>query len=218
MANKEKLSDISGAVITEGDFIITAQPEIEERYKLYVEHVDQLDDYNRQLKVRVVESTNPSHKPGMTTFTVKLNVLTPVMGYIIPRTDLSGGLTARELNNIMALELVKWLDNRPPDFKAPFAACVEYLVQLGYMERGASYTRILRPRLSRLLRGRREMFRSDGGMVYSRGTAYDTPQSVMPTSGVQPIKGVNLTKLYAGIRLLLESGVLGDVRFIDGDL
>lgn len=214
MKIREQYKDISGAPINEGDFLIMVNPTREERHKFYVEEVKEENDTVRIIRARVVESTDLTLKPGKDVLPLRIDASVPALGVVIPKDVFTKGLTDKQVDDVIAIELRKWLDNKPPHYKAKFAACVKFLQNTGFLETDADYRKVLRPRLARILKKNSDLFLSNGGIVYSTGKPIGGDTTTGYTNNpMSNVRVVDMTKLTMALRLILESGILGDVRF-----
>lgn len=210
---REQYKDISGQPINAGDMLILYNPAKEERHKFFVEEVDEITETTRRIRARVVESTDLTLKPGITVLPLKLDASVPQLGVVIPHDIMTKGLTQKELDDVIAVELRKFLDNKPPKYSAKFRTCVEFLQDIGLLDRVSDYEKQLRPRLRRVLQKNKDLFRSDGGTVFSTGKPIAEAITGYSNNPMSTLKVVDFPKLTMGLRLILESGVFGDIRF-----
>jgi hypothetical protein len=208
----ERWSDISNAPIDPGDIlkIFNEASEVNRSFQI-INIEDNADSTIRLIKARVIDTTDPNERIGVE---VDFNLprAQPILGALIRMDEKFERLTAIEANDLMAVELYKWLMSRASaNYGATFKLCVEFLKGAGFVPPMEVYT-VAQNRVRAMMRQRGELFRSSGGKIF--GTGVDLQHQIKSGKdfggGAIVIKRIKLNKLYMGIRLILESGILGE--------
>jgi hypothetical protein len=211
-----KLKDISGYPLMCGDYLILVDAEKEEKHKLQINHITELNDNMRLVRAVVVESNNPNYTKNKE-IEFRLDRSVPVMGVVIkPNTEGNKAeLSTPQLNAAIAIELKKFLDNREQNnYGAPLKLARNYLTKLGLFD-GVSEKRD-HNKLIRMIRNRKDWFHSTGGYVFSVEDTSVTPDKAGVTSANQ-VKIVDWQQCKIMLKALLRSGLIGDVHIIHDD-
>lgn len=209
----ERWSDISNAPIAPGDILKIFNEASEVKRSFQIINVEDNEDSTiRLIKARVIDTTDPNERIGVE---VDFNLprAQPILGTLIRMDEKFERLSAVETNDLMAVELYKYLMSRAnSNYGAPFKLCVQFLVGAGFIPATEEYTQA-QNRVRMMMRQRGELFRSSGGKIF--GTGVDLQHQIKGGKdlggGAIVIRRVKLGKLYMGIRLILESGLLGEV-------
>lgn len=208
-----KWVDIAGAPLEPGDMVITYDRETEDEHTFQVNQVVDLKDNIREIKATLLDSTNPNYSVG-TVVTLEFNPTRYLEGAVIKKADVMSKMDALQINDVMIVELYKWLMAQPHrNYRRKFADCVAYLVHMQLLPEDDHYD-TQRKRLTAALRMRPEYFKSQGGYISATGVEMKETSirlSGNGISGAKTIRRVKLNKLVAGIRLVLESGIFGDI-------
>lgn len=218
MTREERWINVSDAPIAPNDLLRIYNESQETKRTFQVLSVkDNGDTTARVISAILVDTTDPNELIGSSVeFT--LPRAETILGAVIRVDERMERLSGVEVNDLMAVELYKWLMSRSMyNYSAEFRKVVEFLKGCGFIPRGEEY-RVSQNRVRAMMRQRGEMFRSSGGRIF--GTGIDLSGGVQGKSIdgkglVIPIRRVKLGKLYMGIRLILESGVLGDMILED---
>lgn len=211
---QEKWVDISNAPLARGDLlkIWNEAQEVKRTFQV-LDITENEDGTSRLIKGQVVDTTDPNEQIGVEV-EFWLPRAQPILGAHIKVDERFERLSGVEANDLMAVELYKWLMARTLyNYGAEFKKCVEFLKGAGFIPKGEDY-QIAQNRVRAMMRQRGEMFRSVGGKIF--GTGVDLSQNLQGKSldgrgNVIVIRRIKLSKLYMGIRLVLESGIFGDV-------
>lgn len=216
MTKKKPYIDISKVPIKAKDWVTVVDRASEAEHNLQIEELLFESDELRQFQATVISSTDNDLKPlSQIEFTIFKNVDT--QGMVNSRTVQAQSnkdpiYTTFNLEKRCVKEIKSFLDARMSnDFGALFKTVVKYLVAAnilpGMTEKEAhSY-------VSKLMRKNKELFRSEGGWIFSLKATVDKP-SLEIVSADQP-RVVDLTKLVLGIKYILESGVIGPVKIVN---
>lgn len=210
--SKDTYTDISNAPIAPGDILKIFNEASEVKRTFLVNNIEDNEDSTiRTISARVVDTSDPNERIGVE---VDFNLprAQPILGVLIKADETFSRLSTVETNDLTSLELYKWLMSRTADnYGAPFKKCVEFLIEAGYIPRGGTYD-VARTYVRALMRQRGELFRSSGGMIF--GTGIEAEHKIKAGKdiggGVVVVRRIKLSKLHAGIRLIVESGLFGD--------
>lgn len=215
---EEKWINISDVPIAPNDLVRIYNESLETKRTFQVQDVkDNGDSTARIISAILVDTTDPNELIG-TPVDFTLPRAETILGAVIKVDERFERLTGVETNDLMAVELYKWLMARSMyNYGAEFRKCVEFLKGCGFIPRGEDY-QLSQNRVRAMMRQRGEMFRSSGGKIFGTGVDLSSGlqgKSIEGKGLVVPIRRVKLGKLYMGIRLILESGVLGEMILED---
>lgn len=210
----ERWVDISNAPLARGDMLKIWNEAAEVKRTFMILDIQEREDgIIREITAQVIDTTDPNEQVGVEV-TFNLPRTEPILGTHIKVDERFEKLTAVETNDLMAVELYKWLMSRSMyNYGAEFRKCVEFCKGAGFIPKGEDY-HVSQNRVRAMMRQRGEMFRSSGGKIF--GTGVDLSQGLHGKSldgkgHAVVIRRVKLGKLYMGLRLILESGIFGEV-------
>lgn len=202
----EQLVDLSGMPIEKGDVLFIQDDENETVHVFMVENVEDRGELIRNVRVRVMKSTIFDINSFKN---IIINAAVPTFGRIRKKADVKReDFEPLEMENLITNELRVYLDTQP-NLQTTVKHAVNYLQTSGILQddyESAKETMLI------VARKRKDLFRSKGGWIRSLGVPYQTPQSYSLPGMYNTTKTVNITKVYMAMRLLLESGLFGDVR------
>jgi hypothetical protein len=207
-----KWTDISGAPLEAGDVVIIYDQKSEDQHTFQINSVTELEDNVRAVKCTLLDSTNSEYRIG-TQVDLTFNPLNYVAGSLIKKDEAMSKMDALQINDVMVVELYKWLMSQPErNYRRKFSECVDYLVQLQLLPEDDDY-KLQQKRLTAAIKMRTEYFRSTGGHISATGVEMKETSVRLNNinNSTKTIKRIKLNKLVAGIRLVLESGIFGDI-------
>lgn len=206
--------DISNHPIAIMDILVINDTEKEQRYNVTVIEVLEDTDMFRRFTVKNINSTDPDLKVNQS-FEIKIPRGRPTSGLVITPEDMLKVKEAGEsmVGNIQehAVDALKeFLDSKPEfNYRYGYKNCLMYLQKLGYLP---SDDKKARQSLSYLIRKNKHMFHSTGGSVSSLTPSRVAGQE-MPHLQNSLIKTVDFDKLMTGIRMVLDSGIFGEIEY-----
>jgi len=212
-----RYTDVSNAPLAPDDLLVIwdGTKQEGEQHTFKIENV--IDEpTQRTVTCTLVDSTDKS-KAIATSHTFAIDKGTPLMGAVLRASETGTGLDVVAQANLIAVELHRFLSQRAAnDFGASWAQCVDYLSRLGLLPKEEEYEEQKKKLRGFLKPYINDLFKSHSGYIFS--TNKTLKETVIPgAGGVGPvvIKRVNMPKLVLGIRMVLESGIFGDVVLED---
>jgi hypothetical protein len=208
----ESWSDISNAPLQAGDLlkIFNEATEVKRTFQIH-SVVSNEDGTSRRINATVIDTTDHNEQIG-SVVDFDLPRAQPILGSLIKTDEKFERLDIVQVNDLMAVELYKWLMSRSTsNFGAPFKACVQFLVTGGFLSADIDY-KVAQNRLRAMIKQRGELFHSGGGRIFGTGIDLQssTKQGMKLGQGIVMVKRVKLSKLFMGFRLMIESGLFGD--------
>lgn len=206
--------DVSNAPLKKDDILKLYNESNEVHRTFQIKSVEEDDENNRRMIVAtVVDTTDPNERVNVTV-DFFLPRAQPVLGSVLRLEDQMGQLSSQEMQDVASLELYKWLMSRySANYGARFRKCVEFLVNSNLIPDDEPYAD-QQNRLRALMKRRPELFRSAGGVIFGTGMSVDGDgiRGGKRLSGdAIVIRRIKLSKLYMGIRQILESGLFGEI-------
>ena len=213
-AMDKNLVDISGSPIAVGDFIIIVDPVKEERHKFFVEEVEQINEFKRNISVKVLETTDKDLSKHIT---FELDSTEECLGIVI-RAAANQGTSAVKFkaqvpNDSVARSLKEYLDTKhDSNYKERIMTLVNYLIGLGLIP-GDDLTRAKR-RMMNIVRNRKDLFYSAGGWIFSVNEPIAVTVGGGGGSSRAPIL-IDWAMLKLGLKTVLKS--IGSIKLINDE-
>jgi len=207
-----QFSDISNAPLKKGDIIVVFEERKEAQYTFKITNIlDLPDGTGRALSVVLIKTTDPEFKPGQE-YDIKVLYSEPMLGAVVPASTDFDELDALEQANFVAAQLYQWLMSRiEHNFGAKVADSITFVDTLNMFPDDVVSTQQKKDRLMAIIKQHRELFKSKGGFIFATGKENVACALGGAGSSVKTIPHVSMKKLTAGLRLILESGILGTV-------
>lgn len=210
-----KFKDISNAEINPGNFVVIEDPTKDARYFLKIDDVRQESDSVRVLSASEIQRGEDG-KPQSVPFEFRLVRGIPQLGCVLDSTVLEDNVRESrakgDVDNMIAYELNKVLSKRVLErYGMPMKQAVFYLQNLGLLDNDPE---IAKKYLVNFRRRHGEIFESKGGYIYLIQGDRKSKQQGGQSAGSDYKKiRVDFNKFVLGARLVLESGVFGEVEF-----
>jgi hypothetical protein len=203
----EHIIDLSGVEIEEGDILYVPDDEKETVHMFRVEKVTHRDEANRVIRVRTIKSGNLAVNSYLD---LVINAAVPTFGRIVKHGDVKKqDFTPIEADNFLINELRIYLDGMPK-LQSPVKNVVDFLMYHKVLEH-ANYEDA-KKHVLKVIRTRKDLFTSKGGWIKSNGVPYDVPSTAFLPGMISASRKVKLSKVYMAVRLLLESGLFGEIE------
>lgn len=215
-----KYTDISNAPIEADDILVLWNEKEEHEYVFRVVTVidDPSNATKRKLNLTLVDCTDPE-KTLMTDYPITIDRNENVQGAIIKKNAAEEGLSNVDLERVLVIEIYKFLTKREAhNYGAKWKVVVQFLLMMKLLKPEQDYQVHKKIVAKAIAPYQKQLFNSHSGYLYWNGKDV---REVMDTSagfntagvaGVGVVKVVKLSHITLAIRMLLESGLFGDVQ------
>ena len=209
-ASVGKYTDISGAPLEAGDMVKVQDTSTDDLHTFQILEVTERPNNVKAVAASLIDSTNPEYKIG-SRVNLTFDPTQYIAGIVIKKSEVMSRMDALQINDLMVVELYKWLMSLPEyNYRRSYKDCVKYLVELQLLPDTDDYS-LQQKRLNTAMKTRAEYFKSTGSYITATGIEMkETSVKMSQGMGASQVKRLKLTKLVTGIRLIIESGFLGD--------
>ncbi len=219
---KSDYMDISSASLEVGDMLVIFNPNDESKTTSEILAIEEVSELRRTITLNLLQSTSEALKVG-TKFSITLDRDVPCLGIVVrktPQDQVEEGATFVNIESICAVRLRSWLDGRIDDsYGASYKSCIKFLKESDLLPMNTTET-AANKFITRLVRNNKSILRRGGAFIFSTGSsnvgAVNNNVSLAELHN-KNFREVSMSKLRLGLRLIMESGILGEIRIVEDE-